>query len=137
MVPAHFVWTLRLRSCTATALALLLCAGLSGCASWTSGKSKDNFQSENCASSTAGYGMACEAPRELRKVSLPEYMIEPPDVLLIESVNNIRPSFAPVRAGETLIVQVNRTIPIGQIEDPVSAQFKQINGLYVIGPGGI
>ncbi len=90
MVPAHLVWTLRLRPCTAAAFVLFLCAGLSGCASWTSGKSKDNCQPENCASSTAGYGMACEAPRELRKVSLPEYMIEPPDVLLIESVNNIR-----------------------------------------------
>ena len=136
MVRAHLVWTQRLRPCTAAAFVLCLCSALSGCASWTSGKSKDNCQPENCASTTAGSGMACEAPRELRKVSLPEYMIEPPDVLLIESVNNIRPSFAPVRAGETLIVQVNRTIPIGQIEDPVSVQFKQINGLYVIGTDG-
>jgi protein involved in polysaccharide export with SLBB domain len=57
-------------------------------------------------------------------------------VLLIEAVNNIRPPHAPIRAGESLIVQVNRTIPIGQVEDPVSAQFKQINGMYVIGTDG-
>ena len=82
------------------------------------------------------FSSGAEAPRELRKVSLPEYMIEPPDVLLIEAVNNLRPSTAPVRSGESLIVQVNRTIPIGQVEDPVSAQFKQINGLYVIGTDG-
>lgn len=77
-----------------------------------------------------------DVPRELRKVSLPEYMIEPPDVLLIEAVNNLRPPSAPIRAGESLIIQVNRTIPTGQLEDPVSAQFKQINGIYVIGTDG-
>ena len=77
-----------------------------------------------------------DAPRELRKVSLPEYVIEPPDVLLIETVNNIRPATAPVHVGEALLVQVNRTIPLNQVEEPVSAQFKTINGLYTIGSDG-
>jgi len=77
-----------------------------------------------------------DIPRELRKVSLPEYVIEPPDVLLIESVNNIRPATASVRVGEALLVQVNRTIPLSQVEEPVSAQFKTINGLYTIGSDG-
>lgn len=89
-----------------------------------------------CATLACEFNGLSDVPRELRKVSLPEYMIEPPDVLLIEAVNNLRPAFAPVRAGESLIVQVNRTIPIGQVEDPVSAQFKQINGVYVIGTDG-
>ncbi|MBL8815184.1 MAG: polysaccharide biosynthesis/export family protein [Planctomyces sp.] len=75
-------------------------------------------------------------PRELRKTTLPEYIIEPPDVLLIEAVNNIRPEYAPIHAGEALLVQVNRTIPYGQQEDPVSVQFKQINNIYVIGADG-
>ncbi|MBL8813793.1 MAG: polysaccharide biosynthesis/export family protein [Planctomycetaceae bacterium] len=78
----------------------------------------------------------CEAPRELNKVSLPEYMVEPPDVLLIEVVNNIRPAHAPVHAGEPILIQVNRTIPLAQVEEAVSAQFKQINGIYVIGTDG-
>lgn len=77
-----------------------------------------------------------DAPRELRKVSLPEYVIEPPDVLLIETVNNIRPATAPVHVGEALLVQVNRTIPLSQVEESVSAQFKTINGLYTIGSDG-
>ena len=77
-----------------------------------------------------------DAPRELRKVALPEYIIEIPDVLLIETVNNIRPATAPVHVGEALLVQVNRTIPLSQIEEPVSAQFKTINGLYTIGSDG-
>lgn len=95
----------------------------------------------NCAADSSGMS-ACgisgiqDAPRELRKVSLPEYMVEPPDVLLIEAVNNLRPATAPIHAGESLIVQVNRTIPLGQLEDAVSVQFKQINGLYVIGTDG-
>ncbi len=75
-------------------------------------------------------------PRELRKTTLPEYIIEPPDVLLIEAVNNIRPEYAPIHAGEALLVQVNRTIPYGQQEDPVAQQFKQINGIFVIGADG-
>lgn len=79
---------------------------------------------------------ACNVPRELRKTTLPEYVIEPPDILLIEAVNNLRPADAIVHAGEPLLVQVNRTIPFGQTEDPVAVQFKQINGLYVIGTDG-
>lgn len=75
-------------------------------------------------------------PRELRKIALPEYMIEIPDVLLIETVNNIRPATAPVHVGEALLVQVNRTIPLSQTEESVSAQFKTINGMYIIGSDG-
>ena len=66
-----------------------------------------------------GFDGQNDAPRELRKVSLPEYVIEPPDVLLIQTVNNIRPAIAPVEVGEALLVQVNRTIPIGQAEESV------------------
>ena len=77
-----------------------------------------------------------DAPCELRKVSLPEYVVEPPDVLLIETVNNIRPATAPVHVGEALLVQVNRTIPLSQTEESVAAQFKTINGMYTIGADG-
>ncbi len=84
-----------------------------------------------------GYGNAgCDVPRELRKASLPEYRIEPPDVLLIEAANNLRPANAPVVAGEALIVQVNRTIPFEDDEDPISRQFKTIDGPYIIGTDG-
>lgn len=124
MRPAHFVWANVWRPVTAAALLSCFSAVVTGCAT--------------CSTSHTSYACAglADAPRELRKVSLPEYMIEPPDVLLIESVNNLRPANAPVRAGESLFIQVNRTIPVGQVEDPVSAQFKQINGMYVIGTDG-
>ncbi|MCA9057720.1 MAG: polysaccharide biosynthesis/export family protein [Planctomycetaceae bacterium] len=75
-------------------------------------------------------------PRELRKVSLPPYIVEPPDVLLIEAINHLRVETAPVKAGETLLVQVNRTVPYSLQDDPVSIQFKQINGFFVIGADG-
>lgn len=78
----------------------------------------------------------CDVPRELRKTSLPDYRIEIPDILLIEAVHNLRPADAIINAGEPLIVQVNRTIPIGQQESRVGQQFKQINGIYVIGTDG-
>jgi len=125
MRPARFVWASLVQPIAAAALLSLLSTTVTGCVSCSTATSVE------CA-----YPGLAEAPRELRKVSLPEYMVEPPDVLLIEAVNNLRPFNAPIRAGEALIVQVNRTIPIGQIEDPVSAQFKQINGMYVIGTDG-
>lgn len=79
---------------------------------------------------------ACNVPRELRKTSLPEYRIEIPDILQIQAVHNLRPADALINAGEPLIVQVNGTIPAGQQESPVARQFKQINGIYVIGTDG-
>lgn len=81
-------------------------------------------------------GMHCDVPRELRKAALPEYIVEIPDILLIEAVNNIRPPHALVHAGEPLLIQVNRTIPFGVQEDPVAQQFKSINNIYIIGTDG-
>lgn len=85
---------------------------------------------------TCEYSMESDVPRELNKTTLPTYRIEPPDILLIEAVTNLRPSFAPIQAGETLLIQANRTIPLGQQEDSVARQFKQINGFFVIGTDG-
>ena len=79
---------------------------------------------------------ACDVPRELRKVTLPDYRIEIPDILLIQAVHNLRPPHAIIHAGEPLLVQANRGVPLLPTENPVSRQFKQINGLYVIGTDG-
>src|SRR6266478_10064873 len=43
---------------------------------------------------------ACDAaltdiPTEMQKVSIPPYRVEPPDVLSVEAVNNIRPASDP------------------------------------------
>ena len=117
------------------------CSSGACCSSGTCG-----IQSGGSCSLTGGSGcksdgvICCSAgsnvPRELRKTAMPEYVIEIPDILLIEAVNNIRPAHAVVHAGEPLLIQVNRTIPIGQQENPVAQQFKQLNGIFVIGTDG-
>ena len=78
-----------------------------------------------------------EQPRELKKVSLPDYTIEPPDILLIEATNSLRPSNAQLRVGETLLVQVANTLPLDALDDEVVKSFKQINGTYRIHPDGL
>ena len=83
-----------------------------------------------------GCGTGCNIPHELQKTALPEYRIEPPDVLLIEAVNNLRPADAPVGSGEPLIIQVNRTLPALEDEDRVSQAFKKIDGPYIVGTDG-
>lgn len=96
--------------------------------------------SEGC-NIQGGAMMGCDdfgngAPRELRKVSLHDYRIEPPDVLLIEAANNLRPANDVIGAGETLIVQASRTIPTNDDDSPIQRQFKSIDGPYVIGTDG-
>ena len=51
-------------------------------------------------------------PRELDKVTLPEYRVEPPDILLIEAVSNTRSSDSPLRSGDELLIQVANGLPL-------------------------
>lgn len=76
-------------------------------------------------------------PRELSKVTLPRYVIEAPDILLIEAVNSLRVPDTPLRPGETLIVRVANTIPVDPLEPEVAKGFKQINGAFPIQTDGI
>ena len=78
-----------------------------------------------------------QMPRELQKVSLPEYVVEPPDILLIEAADTLRPPETPLQSGDTLLIQVAGTMPVDPLEDAVAQQFKQINGLYRIRTDGL
>lgn len=78
-----------------------------------------------------------DVPRELKKVSLPDYVVEPPDILLIEVTNSLRPVRAPLRAGEALQVQVANTLPLDELDDEVRRNFKQINGIFRVQPDGM
>lgn len=113
----------------------LLCMAMSGCASLHSG-ANGGCGSRGCDVDRTEFTPVADAPRELRKVSLPEYVVAPPDVLLIEVVNNIRPIQAPIQVGETLLIQANRAVPILPTDDAVTAGFKQINGYFTIGADG-
>jgi polysaccharide export outer membrane protein len=84
---------------------------------------------------------ACDAaqtdiPTEMQKVSIPPYRVEPPDILSIEAVNNIRPATDPLRAGDELVIRASNTLPIDPQGDPVQNEFKTINGLYRVQTDG-
>jgi protein involved in polysaccharide export with SLBB domain len=64
--------------------------------------------------------------KELSKITLPPYVIEPPDILLIDALRVVpKPPFR-IQSFDTLQVIVEGTL----LEQP-------INGLYVVEPGGM
>ena len=64
--------------------------------------------------------------KELAKVTLPAYVIEPPDILLVDALRVVpKPPFR-IQSFDTLQVIVEGTL----LEQP-------INGLYVVEPGGM
>jgi protein involved in polysaccharide export with SLBB domain len=77
-----------------------------------------------------------DIPRELQKVSIPPYRVETPDILSIESVNNIRPAGDPLRAGDDLGIRVAGTLPLDPSADPIQNDFKQISGIYRVQTDG-
>jgi polysaccharide export outer membrane protein len=66
-----------------------------------------------------------EVPRELSKVSLPTYVIEPPDILLLNTLRVV--PVPPYRVGplDALIIQATETLP----DEP-------INAIYTVQPEG-
>jgi polysaccharide export outer membrane protein len=73
-----------------------------------------------------------DAPRELKKVSLPDYVIEPPDILLIDAVA-VLPR-GPYRAQplDVLFIEANPSFP----EQPISGQYTvTLEGFVTLGPG--
>jgi polysaccharide biosynthesis/export protein len=71
-----------------------------------------------------------DIPRELQKVTIPAYRVEPPDILTIEIVNNIRPAEDPLRAGDELIIRASNLLPVDPMADALENEFRVINGPY-------
>jgi polysaccharide export outer membrane protein len=67
-----------------------------------------------------------ETPRELRKVSLPTYTIEPPDILLIDVVNAVPKAPYRIREQDMLRVEVTGVLPQ-----------RPITGNYAVESGGM
>ena len=84
----------------------------------------------------AGFRPVSDIPRELDKTTLPRHVIEPPDILLIEAVDNLRLESSRIQAGDSLIVQVGQTVPVDPTEGRVDQIFKVINGLYTVNVDG-
>src|SRR5678815_5744860 len=67
-----------------------------------------------------------DLPKELSKVSLPIYTIEPPDILIVEAIHVVPKSPYFLRTGDVIAVNVLGTLP----DAPIS-------GAYPIQPGGL
>ena len=95
-----------------------------------------------------GQAFVPEMPRELNKVTMPQYRIEPPDILLIQAVNNIRPADTQLEIGDELLLKLSRGLPFQVDVDPTidplqyelqlqsELQFKVIDGTYVVNNRG-
>lgn len=67
-----------------------------------------------------------DMPRELSKVVLPTYTIEPPDILVVEAIHIVPRSPYSLRTGDVLAITVQGTLP----DTPVT-------GAYSVQPGGL
>jgi len=90
---------------------------------------------------STGCNAGCQAcdfglPRELKKVSLPDYVIEPPDVLLIEVNGSRRIQSMELSTGELLDMRVDKTLPVDQVGFDATRVDVQINGTYQIQSDG-
>jgi polysaccharide biosynthesis/export protein len=79
---------------------------------------------------------ASDVPRELSKATIPAYRVEPPDVLLIETVQDLRPADTVLRPGDQLIVRASNVLPIDPQADQLENALKIINAAYLVEAGG-
>lgn len=90
-----------------------------------------------------------DVPRELNKTSHPTYRVEPPDLLLIQAINNIRLPESPLEAGDTITVRLRQRLPsegtdVDQGNNPQEYQLEMqqeyantiINGDYLVQADG-
>ena len=92
---------------------------------------------------------AATVPRELDKATLPVYVVEPPDVLLIQTVSTLRNPSSKLVSGDRLRVQLKNGLPIDIGIDPSANQlqfdaesqielgFKVLSGIYRVGSDGL
>lgn len=75
--------------------------------------------------------MESTVPRELEKVTLPRYVIEPPDILLIEGVKLVPKSPHKIETFDALLVRVSGAFPDRPIDDAYSVD---ADGSINLGP---
>jgi polysaccharide export outer membrane protein len=87
-------------------------------------------------------------PRELDKATLPAYIVEPPDILVIQAVNMLRTPETPLRPGDRLRIQLKNGLPIDvgvdaetnplqfNAELQIELGFKLLSGSYLVGADG-
>lgn len=110
-------------------LVVVLLAQLAGCTSIRPHSSPEAYEQLNAATASA-------IPRELAKASLPEYRVEAPDILLVDAVNNIRPTTDKLRAGDEILIRASNTLPIDPEGDPLTNEFRVISSVYSVQSDG-
>jgi polysaccharide export outer membrane protein len=103
-------------------LALLLCAP--GCTAFLA--PRDPFPA-----TPPEPPMQSSVPRELEKVTLPRYIVEPPDILLIEGVKLVPKSPHKIETFDALLVRVTGAFPDRPIDDAYSVD---ADGSVNLGP---
>ena len=116
-------------SITFRVMVVVLLAQLAGC-SCIRPHSRENAYAQLEAAA------ASSIPRELAKATLPEYRVEPPDILLVDAVNNIRPTNDELRAGDQILIRASNTLPIDLEGDQLTNEFRVINTLYSVQSDG-
>src|SRR4051812_10847036 len=67
---------------------------------------------------------AANVPRELDKITLPTYVVEPPDILVIQTVSTLRSPNSLLTSGDRLRVHLKNGLPIEVGVDPMTNQLQ-------------
>ena len=107
----------RLRRSSGLLASLLLLISTAGCRTW--------WGLAPVPASAVG-ALPCFVPTELNKVSLPPYVVEPPDILLVDALRVIPKQPFQIQPLDVLQVEADGT----RLDAP-------IRGLYLVEPGGM
>ncbi len=108
------------------ALALMVLAVGGGCQTVPVPNHAEAIESQPAFATNTPVARCNDVPRELSKVVLPTYRIEPPDILLIDALNSMPRMPYLLRTSDQLAIHVE-----GAFDDA------PIGGIYPIGPGGL
>ena len=81
-----------------------------------------------------GVDLPTAAPRELNKAVLPDYVIEPPDLLTIDALTVVPREPYKMRTGDAVAIQLVLTAGIGGDGAPI---FPNLSDTFAIGFGGV
>lgn len=104
-------------------LLLAACAASTGCTAF--------MEPRNPAPVTPNEPAVSPVPRELEKVTLPRYVIEPPDILLIEGVKLVPKSPHRIETFDVLLIRVVGAFPEQPIDDTYAVD---ADGTVNLGP---
>lgn len=124
------------------ALGLVMACGITGCASMTStslGPDVYEIPQSGMAHAAPSDGTSGDEtpamqspPAEMSKVSLPDYRIEPPDILLVEGIRMVPKVPYEIEPSDQLQIVVLGTTP----EQPIAGVYQvEPTGLVNLGPG--